>query len=376
MNHVDQAIEAPNEHENRQRDVSSMSGNSLNPENIKIRMRTMTVAQVVSRIDRESINMDSELQRRSGIWNAKIKSRLIESLLLNIPISPFYVAEDYLVNWAVVDGIHRMTAIYEFIKNRFELYELEYLTSCEKKSYRNLSRAYQRRIEETELVIYVVDASTPEGVMFNVFKRFNTGDPNLSGQEIRHAMNPGRVPELLARLAECPEFIESTDGDISPDRMEDRECVLRVLAFIVNSWEQYKGNGLDAYLGSAMKELRLKTDGELESIEKTFRAALKTAYQIFGETAFRKLNRQGKDRKIERGSINKELFEIWGVELARRTPRERGILISKKDLIVQRFIDKLEFDQEFNRSISASYAGPDQVRIRFETVHRIVEELI
>ena len=58
-------------------------------------------------------------------------------------------------------------------------------------------------------------------------------------------------------LAGTKEFLEATDRSVRPDRMADRECALRFLAFTVTAWEEYKVNDLDGFLSEAMRKLEI-----------------------------------------------------------------------------------------------------------------------
>ena len=93
----------------------------FDPAKIKMRTVTVVVDQIVSRIDHDEIDLAPEFQRMAGIWNDQRKSRLIESLLLRIPIPAFYVAADDSERWSVVDGIQRTSTIYGYVKGSFKL---------------------------------------------------------------------------------------------------------------------------------------------------------------------------------------------------------------------------------------------------------------
>ena len=220
-------------------------------------MRTVNVVvdQIVYRIDHDEIDLAPEFQRAAGIWNDQRKSRLIESLLLRIPIPAFYVAADNSERWSVVDGVQRTSTIYGYVKGSFKLSRLEYLTKFDRLSYEELPRSMQRRIDETPLVVNVIEPGTPEEVMFNIFQRIITGGMTLNGQEIRHVLHPGPVRDFLSLLVGTDEFLMATDGSIRADRMADRECVLRFLAFHIDPWEKYFANDLDGYLGLAMRKI-------------------------------------------------------------------------------------------------------------------------
>ena len=290
----------------------------FDPEKIKVHTLNVVVEQVVSRVDHEEIDLAPGFQRKAGIWKNRQKSRLIESLLLRIPIPVFYVAADRDETWSVVDGIQRISTIYEFLKGNFCLIQLEYLRKFEGRSYEELPRPMQRRIRETQIVVNVIEPGTPEEVMFNIFRRINTGGMMLNGQEIRHALHPGPIRTFLQELAESEEFLKATDRSIKTDRMMDRECVLRFLAFHIDRWDQYSANDLDGYLGLAMEKInKLSPDGR-KRLSRKFRRAMRASYEIFGNQAFRKPP-TGTER---RSRISKALFEAWGVALVRRSKEE------------------------------------------------------
>src|SRR5581483_11931833 len=74
---------------------------------------------------------------------------------------------------------------------------LEFLKELNGKKFSDLPRNLQRRIEETQVTVNVVEPGTPEDAKLNIFKRINTGGMALSAQEIRHAINPGPAREFL-----------------------------------------------------------------------------------------------------------------------------------------------------------------------------------
>ena len=344
----------------------------FNPEEIRIRTVNLLVSQLISRITHDEIDLSPDFQRVRGIWNAKQKSRLIESLLLRIPLPVFYVAADEDDNWSVVDGIQRMTTINDYVNGNFALGDLEYLTSFDDIKFEDLPRPMQRRIGETQLVVNIIEPETPPKVKFNVFLRINTGGLMLNGQEIRHALHPGPVREYLKDLAESQAFLDATDNSIGRGRMLDRECVLRFLAFHIEPWEKFKDNSLDDYLGNTMDKLNEMSHGERKAIAEQFESAMRAAYGIFGDDAFRKRNKMGGRRR----PVSKALFETWSVQLARCSPADVSSLIRRKKSVRRAFIDLLNSDSEFDRAISYSTSTPARVRLRFRAIKELVEGLV
>ncbi len=344
----------------------------FDPERIKVRTINVVVDQIVARIDHKEIDLAPEFQRTAGIWNEQSKSRLIESLLLRIPIPVFYVAADENETWSVVDGLQRTSTIYDYMKGQFSLSRLEYLDSLNGRSFEDLPRPMQRRIRETQLVINVIEPGTPEEVMFNIFHRINTGGMTLNGQEIRHALH-SRGPALafLRDLANADEFLKATHRSIKSDRMADQECILRFLAFHMEPWEGYE-HDLDGFLGQAMVKINDMNSSERNDLSADFKKAMNAATAIFGHYAFRKFFYD----RSRRGPINKALFEAWGVGLARRSDAEIASLVNSRETVMDEFVELLNIDGEFERAISSSTGTPARVRERFRAIDELIERCL
>ena len=344
----------------------------FDPEKIRVRTVNVVVDQVVTRIRYQEIDLAPDFQRMVGVWSELQKSRLIESLLLRIPIPVFYVAADHDEVWSVVDGLQRTSTMFDYVEGKFALQQLEYLTNLNGSSFMELPHRMQRRIRETQLVVNVIDHGTPEEVMFNIFRRINTGGATLNGQEIRHALHPGPVRNYLKELAESDEFKRATDYSIKSKRMEDRECVLRFIAFHIEPWEDYSANDLDGYLGSAMKIVNTMDTAKRDLLTDDFMRAMRGAHRIFERHAFRKRY----DRDEGRHKVNKALFDAWSVGLARLTDGEVEILAENRERIIDEFISLMNDDAEFVTSISASTGTPARVRKRFRTTQELIERCL
>lgn len=344
----------------------------FDPEKIKIRTVNIVVDQIVSRVEHEEIDLAPDFQRMAGIWNDERKSRLIESLLLRIPIPVFYVAADNDEKWSVVDGVQRTSTIHSYVTGRFRLTQLEYLTDLNGCDYMALPRPMQRRISETQLVVNIIEPETPEEVMFNIFRRINTGGMALNGQEIRHALHPGPVRDYLKQLVKTKEFLDATDSSIKKERMADRECVLRFLAFHIDPWEQYIANDLDGYLGTTMIKINRMDSDRRVYFSNDFRRAMRAASDIFGKDAFRKRY----DPNRAQHPINKALFEVWSVGLARRSDEEISVIVENRKTVIDEFSSLLKNDRAFHQAISDSTGSPGRVNKRFRTIEKLIEECL
>ena len=154
--------------------------------------------------------------------------------------------------------------------------------------------------------------------------------------------------------------------------MQDRECVLRFLAFYTNPWEDYAANDLDGYLVEAMKGMNKMPQDNLDELEKTFKRTMKAAADIFQDDAFRKRISDDDRRK----PVNKALFEAWSVGLARCSVRDLREVVKKRKHLRRKFVKLLRDDWEFEISVSTSTGVPQRVKKRFEEIEAIIEECI
>ncbi|NJM68858.1 MAG: DUF262 domain-containing protein [Scytonema sp. RU_4_4] len=343
------------------------------PEKINIVTREPTIEQLLRRIDEEVLNLAPDFQRQAGIWNNDAKSRLIESILIRIPLPAFYIDATNEDEWLVVDGLQRLSALKQFVNDKtLKLSGLEYLNNeLKDKTYDELERRYQRRILETQVTVYLIEKGTPVEVKYNIFKRINTGGVPLSPQELRHALNPGKVASMFLRnLAESKEFRKVINlSDSKKKRMDDREFVLGFLAFTLTSYKDYKEDTRDSFLSKALSKINNLSQVELINIDKEFKKAMMTTWEIFGQNAFRKISNKNKKKY----PVNKSLFEVWSVNLSQLNDEDIKTLKNRKQELIDKFISYVDNDKEFLASISQA---ANKVEYRFRTIEKIIQDVL
>jgi len=264
--------------------------------------------QIVDFVRKEKwVNIKPEYQRRQ-VWDKKKKSRLIESLLMNIPVPPIYLYERDYSRYEVMDGQQRLNSIIEFYENRFKLSSLESWKIMNGKTYADLPQKVQRgldrrRISATVIISDLTDRPYgPEDVRRQVFDRLNTGGMQLNSQELRNCLYPGRFNELLIKLSGHKVFTDVfaipphekniTEGnrvseplanDTLYKRMIDCELVLRFFTF--RRSEGFRSS-IPKALDKCMVEYRHISSSEAERLEEIFSTRLDVAVSIFGNDAF------------------------------------------------------------------------------------------
>lgn len=339
---------------------------------IRIESKSGNMNTLLSRLENDEIDLAPDFQRQAGIWNEKNQSRLIESLMLRIPIPAFYFDGTNNEKWLVVDGLQRLTAIRRFVIDQdLRLNDLEYLKEHDGKTFAELPRPLQRAIREADIVWYLIMPGTPDNVKFDVFRRINTCGLPLSSQEIRHALNGKPVTDVIRTLAESKEFKRATAYGISDKRMDDRECVTRFLVFSVFPPDTYDRDDFDAFLNAGMHYLNTQP-ALLEDLQRRFLRAMQAAERLFGNDAFRK--RYSSD--ATRFPVNKALFESWSVNLDACSDEELKILEQKKDTLREAFMRLMREDNDFEKAVTQGTGSISRVKCRFGELHKLIRKVL
>ena len=343
------------------------------PRKIRIQTAEPTISNLIQRMKLGEIDLSPGFQRNSNLWKVPQKSRLIESILVKIPLPAFYVDATDDSNWIVIDGLQRLTILREYvIEKSFVLSDLEFLDDCVGKNFDQLDRMYQRRIEETQITVSKIEEGTNDQIKYALFRRINTGGLPLSQQEIRHALNQGRITDFLKKLSDLKPFFGAPWNKKKKNRMEDRECILRFLSFYHYGVEKYPGDRaesdgtLDGFLNYCMKLFNNETDKVYENLKRKFITAMDTATAIFGENAFCRPSRP----------LNKAMFETWSVEIARLSKTECEKLVSKKEGVYKKFLDLLETDKKISDSFTSGTGQVGRVKCRFKAVRELILQTI
>ena len=357
-------------------DLSSgvLMENPFNPTKIDITTKPLTIDLLIKRLKSEPIEIDlaPAFQRKGDLWDDKKQSQLIESLLIKFPLPAFYFDGSDNNKWLVVDGLQRLSSLRNFvILKKLKLTGLEFLNKLEGFGFDDLPRNLQRQIEEAQITAYIINPGTPEEVKFNIFKRINTGGLILNSQEIRHALNQGVPATLVAELAELKSFKDATENAINPNRMMDREFVTRFIAFYLYPYTDYIPD-LDTYMNRAMSDIKKLTVQQRVRIKTDFDKSMKLAKTIFDNWAFRKSDKYHEKRK----PINKALFEVWSVLLAKLDDTERVKLEKNKKVLFKKSITLTKSDSGFFDSITTSTGNKSCVIDRFTKIDRIIKETL
>ena len=334
--------------------------------------KPLPVDKLLKRIKENELLLDTEFQRRPGLWDVSTKSRLIESMIIRLPIPAFYFDGSNDSEWLVIDGLQRLSAINDFVNNQYVLTGLDYLPELENKSFSELDRIHQRNIEEFVVFAYIIQKGTPKSVTYKIFKNINTSALKLEPQEIRHALNPGGPANFLKSITEKDWFKKGCSllSDRQRDRMEDREMVLRFIAFQVYSYTEYSPTIVE-FLDAAMTKIY-----EIQGYkQKVYEQELENIFSLLSETLGDKAFSRSLFDDTRSYGLNNIIYELltYGVSLV---PKEkRGKLIDPatnfKQIISTHFSEKKDSYWEYENAYTK-----ENLRRRFEEIEIIIKKIM
>ncbi len=349
------------------------------PKDIRITQKNLSIREIYLQIEDGELDLAPDFQR-SFVWKPAQQVRLIESILMGIPMPAFYFNQDKSGAQQVVDGVQRLTTIKRFMANEFALTkdDLASLSDEAGRTYETLEGATKRRFANTQIVAYIIEPQTPDALKYDIFNRVNTGGTPLSAQEIRHCMSKLRSRRFLCGLVELPEFDKVTErhfwsrGNRDDKRMVNREFALRFCAFYLNPIEGYSNaHSLDAYLLECSHQLdqpEVISDDKLAQLQAAFALAMENACVILGNLAFRRY--QGENTR--RGPLNRAVFESQALALAHYPT---GVLLPHQAAIRAGLLG-LFSEVEYDRAVGTSTGNYSKLKHRLERPRQVLQEIL
>lgn len=244
-------------------------------------------------ITNEVINLSPIFQRRNR-WNRNQQSKLIESIIMAVPIPPVFLAEEELSYYSVMDGKQRLTAIEDYLDDKYALNGLESWSELNGKKFSQLDSEVKGAITRRMISAIVILKESNLDIKFDVFERINTGGEHLNFQEIRNCIYQGKLNDTLVDLSEniffrkclnLPESYEELSKIKIYQQMEDVQLVLRF--FLIHDYKKMTGN-LKSSLNKYMENNKNITESELESNKRLFNETIEKVYEVYGNESFRK----------------------------------------------------------------------------------------
>lgn len=349
----------------------------VNLENLQSKAKERTVKTqsieydletLVKKIKKGTIKLDPDYQRRHR-WDLPTSSKLIESLILNIPIPVIYLSYDVDVDveilnegsrYSVIDGQQRLTAIVRFFENKFPLQGLDILDDLEGCFYKDLPPFLLRRLEERTLKSLRIDSTVDPQVKYDIFERLNSGSVKLESHELRNAVLRGPFNDKCKELAKNTIFRkllqiseEGADDNSRVRKMEDAELVLRFFSLTKDNYKVYKktkDRQFKDFLSENLERFNKLPKFQIEEYAIFFTKTMDAIFNSFGSLAFAKYKDDGKGNLEKQSNFNAAVYDSLAVAVASEVNLDNPNITSEK---VEKF-KKLFLDSTFHDYVSGS----------------------
>ena len=359
-------------------DFISLNKPGYGPDDIFVENKPFSLRQIVELIENGDIELTPDFQR-NFIWDKTRQSKLIESILLGLPLPSIYLSQYKDGRLTVVDGLQRLTTIKRFLDNVFPLSNLEYLKECNNKTYKELESVLSplryRKFGQTQVMCFVIDYRSPSQLKFDLFRRLNTGGKPLNNQEIRNCLSRPSVQKLLKGMVELDSFGCATDWSVKDTRMEAREAALRFIYFyeqhkVENPVGKYNGD-METTLDEFIDELNKRDNSNFDKYTTIYDKCLYAAYHLFGEYCFRKVLPDTVSGK--RTPINKLLMLTLSVLLTKYDSAKIIELNEEGSLLVP-LAEFIENEEDLFEAMSWGTNGKWNIEKGFTSLWKFLDE--
>ncbi|NKC12033.1 MAG: DUF262 domain-containing protein [Gammaproteobacteria bacterium] len=330
-----------------------------------IRNDHRTVRDVLHRIEQGRYVMNPDFQR-DFIWTEDKQSKLVESVIMRIPLPVFYMAEDPEGRMVVVDGLQRLSTFKRFVDGELKL-RLPDRSELDGKRFADLQPKFRNRVEDCNLIFYIIDSKAPERARLDIFERVN-GGLQLTRQQMRNCLYMGKATQFLKEEAHTDIFIKATGGSLSSKTMRDREFVNRFCAFQLLGVDAYQRDDMDDFLARSLRSMNEMNATELTALSAMFRVGLANNYLLFERHAFRKHEPEQEQRTV----LNASFWDVMSTGLSRYSTA----YIEEHAESLRDAIQLLLWDDEFNTTITRGPNDPKKVKRRFEMARMALREVL
>ena len=323
-----------------------------------------------------SMKTDGELilqpkYQRNFVATETIASKLIESILLDVPIPVVYLAEEQNGSYSVIDGQQRLTSFLSFLQGKFpdskpfKLTGLKVLSELNRKLFVDLDSDLQKKIRSTTIHSIIIKKESNSDIKFEIFERLNTGSTKLNEDEIRNTVFRGSYIDLLAELSENSVFHGLIKKDNFKKRMIYRGMILRFLALSEKSYLNYRSS-MKQFCNKELRENRELSTIKIKEYKSRFEHCIDLVKVVFGDMAFRRYmpGENGEQGKWGETQINMALYDIQMVGFVNYSKND---VLGKADLIREGLIDLMINNQQFKDQITMQTSNTEELKKRFRT---------
>lgn len=303
--------------------------------------------------------------QRDYVYDEKNASRLIESVLMGIPIPTIYLCEELDGTYSIIDGQQRMTSFVKFLKNEFSLKGLEELTEFNGKKFRDLDKTFQRNLKSVTLNTIVLKKESQE-LKYEIFARLNRGAVKLKAQELRNCIYRGSFNNLLEKIAADNKYLKELFIEENK-RKNYQEYILRF--FALRNFNEYSSS-IGKTMNNFMAKHQNDDDKQIEDSKKLFNGTIDIIKQVLGNTAFSAYDRQN---HCFMNKFSGSVYDSIAIACSMFAPND---LMRYADKIREKIKDIKANDPKYSDCTYAATGSKERVIGRIMIIYNAIREII
>lgn len=317
----------------------------------------MSIGEIINMYKDNELVINPDFQRLFR-WEIGQKSKLIESLLLGIPLPSIFVFEKEDSTWELIDGLQRVSTLLEFMGELKDpstnqllsptaLVATKYLPSLDKVVWEKseliddvsiddqnpLTGPQQLAIKRSRLSVEILKRPSDNATKYDLFQRLNAGGIAANAQELRNCiiiMVNRTYATFMRGLAEFPPYL--TVLSASEDQIEKQRHMEYASRFLVHTYVPYDGKlDVEEFIDEGI--VTLATANETQQVGATFHATFNLLHQAYGTDALRRFQ-----NGAPAGRVGLAAFESIAVGIARNIANIQG-KVNPVDYVRQRIVE-------------------------------------
>lgn len=303
--------------------------------------------------------------QRDYVYNDKQASKLVESVLMGIPIPTIYLCLEEDETYSVIDGQQRITSLVRYLKNDFVLSGLQELGELNGMCYKDLPKAIQKKLKSSSLsTISLLKQSSD--LKYEIFARLNQGAVKLNPQELRNCIYRGSFNNMLGDIASTNPHLKSLFHDEN-NRKSYQERILRF--FALRNYLDYQSSMLKT-MNAYMEQHRNDGKDEIKAAKDKFNNTIDIIKQVLGTDAFMAFDRN-KGTILEKfsGSVYDSIIIPFSFF-------DKHSLIVHADKIREAIMNVKMKDEAYREDTYAATGSKVRVVRRIQTIYNLISDII
>ncbi|EGQ9164990.1 DUF262 domain-containing protein [Vibrio parahaemolyticus] len=330
-------------------------------QHIKTDGYSMSIGELINLYRDEELKLDPAFQRLFR-WDDEQKTKLIESILIGIPVPEIFIAQKSDATWHVVDGVQRLSTILQLTgnlagKEKLVMTSCKYIPSLKGKRWDDLPAETQRELKRTKLKINIILTQNSDEAQYELFQRLNTGGTSLSDQEVRNCLMLMINPDFFEKINTLKDYPNYKDClKLERHQFEKEYHMELILRMFIGYFDKvnYESHSPISYVKVNefidKETINLMANADLDDFSNVFQRTFDLLKNSLGDKSFIKYYPEKGDFS---GSFNVSIFEMLTVGISSNIEKMENIGVNNLKDRIKALYDEENIQNSLNRGVKA-----------------------